>query len=156
MGASYLLLEPKLTSQCETALKQMLQQPHEPVRRLAQWQLFRLRISIDRSDVSNNEIKRWESLLHELPSSWRAGPYYVLGKGHWQRNEFDLAAAAFLRLPLAQPSEHPITGRACLDAALALKRSGLRAESEQLLREVTDRFRHTPSGLVAKRLLESQ
>ncbi len=154
MGASVLLLDSRSTASCVSVLQNLSRQPNEHLRVLAQWQLRRHRVYTDASEISDNEIKRWLDRVTEADPPLRAGAYYVLAQGHLHRQEFDLAAATFLRVPFGYASEHPVTSQSMFDAAIALKRTGQVAQSARLLEELIAKYPHTAAAAIAKQRAE--
>ena len=91
-----------------------------------------------------------------MPEDLRGGPYYVLGRAHFQRREYGPAAAALLWLPFVYYEDHHLAARACLEAADALSKLGQSTEATTLYREVAHRFRETPFANQAATILESK
>ena len=154
LGASALLFDARTTASCEAILRELVRQPGERIRTLAQWQLWRLRVYSDQSEITDNELRHWTESISKLEPPLKPGAYYVLAQGHLQRQEFDLAAATFLRIAFGHPSEHPLTSQSLLDAALALRKTGQNSQSSQLLDELIAKHRHTNAAAAALRLIE--
>ena len=152
IGASFLVFEPKYAAEAERALQELVQQPDERLQTLAQWQQWRRQIGAD--ETSENELKRWEDRIAKLPPEMRAGPYFVLAQGFASRFEFDLAAATYLRLPLGDATDHPVTIEAFLEAAHALQRCGMKAEAARLYREIVTQYGDSPLAQEAQSSLE--
>lgn len=148
LAASWLCFEPKYDAECEQVWPSLVRLPDERLRTLAQWQSYRRRAAIE--GIEDTEIARWESRVSKLEPPMRAGPYFMLGLAFERRHEFDLAAAAFLRLPFAHPTDHPVTAEALLNASHCLEKTGLSAEAESLRQELITKFRHTPSATKAE------
>lgn len=152
MGASFLVFEPKYADEADRALQELVKQPDERLRTLAQWQQWRRQTGAD--ETSENEIKRREERIAKLPPEMRAGPYFVLAQGFASRFEFDLAAAAYLRLPFGDSTDHPVTIEAFLEAAHALQRCGMKTEAARLYREIVAEYGDSPLAQEAQSSLE--
>lgn len=152
VGSSLLLFDPEHAESAREVLKKLQRAPHERIRELAWWQKWRL--SIHAKDVSDFDMERWEERVTDIAPAMRAGPYFIVGQGHLVRQDFDLAAAAFLQLPLVYQSDHPLTAEACFEAGQSLARIGQTAEAARLYREVTDRFSWTTAARSAAEALE--
>ncbi len=151
VGASLLMFDPEYAESARDTMKELRRAPGEQIREFAWWQQWRL--SIHSKEVSDFDIERWEDRIVGIAPVMRAGPYFVLGQGYLVRQDFDLAAAAFLQLPLVYQSDHPITGQACFEAGQSLARIGQTEEAARLYREVIDRFHWTPAARSAESLL---
>ncbi len=154
LGASWLCLEPKYEGECEQLWPTLIRHPDERLRTLAQWQSYRRRLTVE--GIGDNELQRWETRIRKLDAPLRAGPYFLLGQAFVARHEFDLAAAAFLRLPLAHATDHPLTAEALLNAARCIDKTGMRPEAVTLFKEVTTKFGHTSFAAEAETALKSR
>lgn len=154
IGGSWLCFEPKYDGECEQLWPTLIRNPDERLRTLAQWQSYRRRLAVE--GIGDIELQRWETRIPKLDAPLRAGPYFLLGQAFVARHEFDLAAGAFLRLPLAHPTDHALTAEALLNAARCLNKSGLRSEAETLFKEVTTKFAHTTVAREAEMSLRSR
>ncbi len=85
-----------------------------------------------------------------MPAQVRAGPYFVLGRMHQHRSDYERALAAFLWLPTVYSENESLTSRACLEAAVSLERQGRVQNAITLLTEITQR--HAWSEPPAKRV----
>lgn len=154
IAASWLCFEPKYDAECEQLWPSLVRNPDERLRTLAQWQSYRRRLAVD--GVGDLELQRWEQRVAKLEAPQRAGPYYLIGQALSARHEFDLAAGAFLRLPFAHPSDHPLTAEALLNASKCLDKAGMRTEATALLNELMTKFAQTPFAAEADRLLKQR
>lgn len=152
VGASLLMFDPEYAESARDTMKELRRAPGEQIREFAWWQQWRL--SINAKEVSDFDIERWEDRIVGIAPAMRAGPYFVLGQGYQVRQDFDLAAAAFLQLPLVYQSDHPITAQACFKAGQSLARIGQTEEAARLYREVIDRFHWTPAARLAETSLK--
>lgn len=154
IGASWLCFEPKYEAECEQLWQSLVRNPDERLRSLAQWQSYRRRLAVE--GIGDLELQRWEQRVSKLDAPQRAGPYFLIGQAFAARHEFDLAAGAFLRLPLAHPNDHPITSEALLNASRCLDKAGMRTAADALLKELVTKFAHTPFAAEADRLLKQR
>ncbi|MDA1162714.1 MAG: tetratricopeptide repeat protein [Planctomycetota bacterium] len=138
LGASLLFFDAGHSVVCQETLTELARTPGERIRQLAGWQRRRLRIRS--RDVTEFDLGRWESQIEDMEPALRAGPYFVLGQGYLIRQDFDLAAATFLKVPLVHDSEHPVSAQCLLDAGRALNRIGMREEAARLYNEIIDRY----------------
>ena len=153
LGASILLADREYGRKAGFELESLQTCTEINVRLLARTQLWRSKLR--EGNLSKNDLVRWETHIESLPETLRGGPYYLLGQGHLGRREKDLAAAAFLWLPLVYDHDHVLAAQACLKAAHVLFDMGRRTEAMTLYREITVRFADTPSGTIAADFLES-
>jgi len=152
IGASLLMFDPEYAETARNTMKELRRAPGEQIREFAWWQQWRL--SIHSKEVSDFDIERWEDRIAGIAPSMRAGPYFLLGQGYLVRQDFDLAAAAFLQLPLVYQSDHPITAQACFEAGRSLARIGQTEEATRLYQEVVDRFHWTQAARSAETSLK--
>lgn len=148
IGASLLLGEAGIGDTAEQELKALQRSTDERIRQLAQAQTWRLKLRA--LDVNELELKRWDDRIRELPARLRGGPSYLLGRGWAMCREHDRAATAFLWLTLMDDHDPRLSARAGIEAAEALKRMGLAAQADRLLREIATRFPDTEFGEAAQ------
>lgn len=153
MAASVLLRDRRFSDRAHRILDKLAVVADERVRVLARAQLWRRRLLAN--DLSAGEVFRWQKRTEAMPEELRGGPYYVVGRGYWQRRDYERAAAAFLWLPLIYADDHHLAARACLEAGDALSHLGQRDEAATLYLEVAQRFRQTPFAQEAFGILNS-
>ena len=151
LGASLLMFDQEHYLKARATIRELNRAPEERVRRLAWWQQWRLKISA--SNVSEFDVADWESRVTQSEPNMRSGSYFIVGQGLLLRQEFDLAAAAFLQIPLVYPTDHPVTSDALFEAGQALTRIGLRVEAARLLQEVVRDYPRTEAAGRGQRLL---
>lgn len=149
IGASLLLDDNQLDESAQLELTALQRSNDERVRQLAQAQLWRLKLR--NLDVSDLELQRWDDRIQQIPSSLRAGPSYLLGRGWKMRREHDRAATALLWLPLMDDAEHRLAARAGYEAAESLRRLGQTADARRVLQEIATRFPDTEFGDAASK-----
>jgi tetratricopeptide (TPR) repeat protein len=86
--------------------------------------------------ADEEQVKAWNETIERMPESLRAGPYYVLGQARAQRQAWEQAALAWLRIPILYPEDRPLAARALLDAGHALERLGQADQAARLYGEL--------------------
>jgi len=138
IGASLLFDDPQSSAAARTTLRTLSTSTDRRIQVLAQFQAWRADVAANA--VNELQLVRWQNRVDELPSALRAGPSYLLGRAYAGRHDFELAAAAYLWLPLVDDHDYRLTARATLEAGIALKRIGQQFESQSLFREITRRL----------------
>ena len=152
LGASLLLLDSGHSEAALKVLTELARTPGARIRQLASWQRRRLRIRS--RDVTDFDLGRWQSQIEKLEPSLRAGPLFILGQGYLVRQDFDMAAATLLKVPLVHDSEHWVSAQSLLDAGRALARIGMRGEAAKLYSEVLDRYSYSAVAVEAQEELD--
>jgi TolA-binding protein len=148
IGASILLNVPTEEKDAEQILRDLSRSIDDNVRMLATWQMRRSRIRLN--EIGGSDITSWESRIPRLKPTLRSGPYFLLGQAHLLRKQYELAAGVFLKLPIVYDSNHPITARACLEAARALQTIGQRQQAIWVYQEVVDRYGLSRQSIAAR------
>lgn len=149
IAASWLLTVPDGAVEAEQTLKGLARESDVRIQRLAQMQLWRLKLK--REDrVDPEEISRWEQFVEGLPIELRGGAYFVIGQAWKQRQEHERAARLYLWLPLVFDSDRWLSSRACFEAAESLNETGDRTQASQLYSEVVFRYGDTSWGKKAE------
>jgi tetratricopeptide (TPR) repeat protein len=138
LAASWLFFDSGHSETSFAVLNELARTPGERTRQLASWQ--RRRMQVRSQDVTDSSLAHWDSTLMNLEPGLRSGPYFVLGRGYLVRQDFEIAAATFLKVPLIHDSEHPLSAECLLEAGRALTRIGLRGEATKLYSEILDRY----------------
>lgn len=138
MGASLLLFDSGHSEAAMDVLNELARTPGEGISQLASWQRRRLRIRS--RDVSEFDIEHWDSQIEKLKPSLRPGPYFILGQAYQVRQDYEMAAATFLKVPLIHDSENPVSALSLLSAGRALARIGLQKDAAQLYSEILSRY----------------
>ena len=138
LGASLLLYDPEYGHRSRDTIRELNRLPDDRIRLLSSWQERRLQIT--NRKVSDFDVSRWASEIDQLEPPLRAGPIFLLGQARLIRQEYDLAAAEFLKLPIVYSSDHPLIARASFEAGRALLRNGLRVEAARLFQETAVRY----------------
>ena len=138
MAASWLFFDPGYSEKSLTVFNELARSPGDRIKQLASWQ--RIRFQIRAGDVTDFNLERWDTNISKLDPALRPGPLFLLGRGHVVRQDFEIAAATFLKVPLVYDSEHPLSAESMVEAGRALTRIGLRKDAAKLYSEVLDRY----------------
>ena len=149
LGASHLLAGSDRATAIEK-LKELTKNPDRRIAILAAAQVWRTQVA--RAD--EDALGRWEQVIRRLPSSLRAGPYYVLGKGYALRRQPEQAALKLLWVPLVYNEDPMLAAQACLEAADALTAKGQTSGAQALYREVIVKYGFTPASGTARLQLQ--
>lgn len=153
LAASWLFFDAGHGEVSLSVLNELARTPGERLRQLAVWQ--RKRLAIRSQDVTDFDLERWSSTLERLEPGLRAGPCYLLGRGYLVRQDFEMAAATFLKVPLVHDSDHPISSECLLEAGRALTRIGMRGEAAQLYSEILERYSESAVSGTAREELDA-
>ena len=151
MAASWLFFDPDYSEKSLAVFNELARSPGDRIKQLASWQ--RLRFQIRAGDVTDFNLERWDTNLSKLEPALRAGPVFLLGRGYVVRQDFEIAAATFLKVPLVYDSEHPLCAESMVEAARALTRIGLRNDAAKLYSEVLDRYDYAAVSEAARQEL---
>jgi tetratricopeptide (TPR) repeat protein len=148
MGASHLLP----TSQRSAALARLQRLSTNADRRIAQLayaQTWRAAVNVD-----DTQLDAWDRSIRQMPEPLRAGPYYALGRSAAQRQQWERAATALMRIPILFPQHRALAAAALLDAGYALERLKQPAEAARLYRELVAAYPECRAAAEAKGRLE--
>ncbi len=151
IGASWLLHDSG-SRDAQFVLHELAKEPHPFVQRLAQAQLWRQRLA--ERDLSAAEIQRWEHLVDGWSPVIRPGPYFLIGNAFALREEWLLAAANWLWLPLHYQERRDLAAEAQLRSARGLERSGDTASAQRLAFELTVRYVEQPQAATAREIVD--
>ncbi len=154
LGTSLLLEDSQLGESAQQELAALQRSGDDRVRQLAQAQSWRLKLRT--LDVSDLELQRWDDRIQQMPTSLRAGPSYLLGRGWTLRREHDRAATALLWLPLMDDTDPRLAARAGYEAAESLRRLGQAADARRVMQEIATRFPDTEFGEAASKAASSK
>ncbi len=144
LGASHLLTDLDHSAAALAAVKALARDENAEIQRLAQIQLWRAAVLTE--DVSRENLLRWERSFDDAGRELGGGPRYILGLGWHQRRDDFSAAAAWLWLSYVSDDDRWLAAQAAENAGRALDRAGLKAESQAIFREVSQRYPETPAG----------
>lgn len=148
MAASWLFFDPDYSEKSLAVFNELARSPGDRIKQLASWQ--RLRFQIRAGDVTDFNLERWDTNLSKLEPALRPGPVFLLGRGYVVRQDFEIAAATFLKVPLVYDSEHPVSAECMVEAGRALTRIGLRNDAAKLYSEVLDRYAYAAVSEAAR------
>lgn len=149
MGASH-LLPTGAGPGALVRLKQLTAADDPGVARLALAQTWRtITVTADAE-----QLKSWNRLIGQMPEPLRAGPYYVLGLGWAQHQQYEQAALAWMRLPILYPQHRLLAMRSLQDAGQALERLGRTQQAATLYAELVRTYPNTRSAAEVRNRLE--
>lgn len=122
----------------EAALQALAADADPIVQRLAQMQLWRVRLATNA--VTPNELRRWESAATHLPPGLRLGAHVLMGQAAMQQQGALKAAAEWLWVPLLHADHRGLAAWCQLQAAEAMSAAGDATAAEALAREGQQRF----------------
>ena len=152
LAASWLFFDPGHSETAFAVLNELARTPPERIRQLASWQ--RRRLQIRSGDVTDFNLQRWDDAVDNLEPALRPGPTFLLSRGYVVRQDFEFAAATFLKVPLIHDSEHPISAESLLLAGQALTKIGLRKDAAKLYAEILDRYVYAAVSSEARTALD--
>jgi len=152
IGASLLYDDAEWGKEARSALKPLSSSADSRVRSLAQMQAWREEAL--RGSPGVRQTAQWQRRVDELPEELRAGPSFLLGRAYAALRDYEMAAAAYLWLPLVDDHDFRLAARACLDAGRALEAIGQTIEAHTLFLEVSERFADTPFAAEARAWME--
>lgn len=128
--------------EAETTLHGLATEADHRVQRLAQMQLWRVRLTT--GTVTANELRRWESAAEELPTGLRCGAHVLIGRGAMQQQDVLKAAAEWLWIPLRHAEHRGLAAWCQIRSAEALHAAGDSAAARLLAYEGQQRFGDSP------------
>jgi tetratricopeptide (TPR) repeat protein len=149
LGASH-LLPTSAGPNALARLKQLTATNDPRVAQLALAQTWRT-VTVN-ADVE--QLKTWSRLVDQMQEPLRAGPYYVLGLGFAQHQQYEQAALAWMRLPLLYPQHRQLAMRSLQDAGQALERLGRPRQAATLYAELLQTYPNTREATDARDRLE--
>jgi len=149
LGASQ-LMSTALRPAALARLRQLTADPDRRIAQLARAQTWRAAVVT----ADGEELAGWQTAVEEMPQPLRAGPYYVLGLAWAQRQDWEQAALAFLRVPILYPQHRSIAARSLIDAGQSLERTGGTGQAARLYRELIETYPETRSATEARNRLE--
>lgn len=145
-----LFREGQRSPAAEAELQKLASDANVRVQRMAQMQLWRLRLATQ--SVSSDELRRWESDADDLPFPMRAGAHVLIGQAAWQQKDAFKAAAEWMWLPLHHPELTGLAAWSQWRAAEALQSAGETTSATRLSREIPQRFPGTKAAMRATAL----
>lgn len=149
LGASHLLAGPDRALALDR-LSRLAAASDPQVALLAQAQIWRTQTAT----VDAAQLALWPQAIQRMPEAARAGPYFVFGQALAQKNQWEQASLALLRVPILFPENRNLAARALLDAGRCLTEQGSPAEAAGVYREVLQKYGQTRSAAEAQMRLE--
>ena len=149
LGASHLITTSARPAALNR-LKQLALGMDGRIARLAQAQTWRAAVVT----ADARQLARWEAAIEAMPEPLRAGPYYVLGLGWAQRQAWEQAALALLRVPILYPQHRTVAARSLLDAGRSLEKLDRPHQAAGLYRELMKDYPNSRSATEARARLE--
>ncbi len=133
LGASH-LLGSSARSTALQRLKQLAAGPDRRVAQLANAQTWRAALVT----ADDRQIDAWSQAVEQMPERLAAGPCFVLGRARMQRQQWEQAALALLRVAILYPEHRALAAQSLLDAGRSLEKLGRTEEAVRLYRELID------------------
>jgi len=150
LGASHLMATAS-RPQALARLRRLAADPSDPrIEALAAAQTWRAAVV----SADEERLADWRRAIDGMPQSLRAGPYFVLGLGWAQRQNWEQAALAFMRIPVLYPEQRSLAARSLLEAGRSLEKLQRPAQAAGLYRELIDTHPESRSAADARRRLE--
>jgi len=151
LGASY-LLSGAMRPQAVARLEQLVLGRDRRVAQLAMAQLWRVRLVT----ATTAEVADWEKAVEQIPRNLRAGPYFVLGSAWAQKQQWQQAALAWMRIPILYSDHRRLAARALLRAADALERLDRPEKATPLLARLVQQYADLPEAAEAQDRLRAR
>ena len=148
LGASHLLPTAK-RPEALAKLRRLATNPDKRIALLALAQGWRAAVN-----PGDDQLEGWERAIGQMPEPLRAGPYFALGRGHLQRQRWEDAALALMRVPILYPQHRELAARALLESARALERLARPKEAARLYREVLNSYAGASPAVEARSRLK--
>lgn len=150
LGASHLLTGP-VRGEAVSRLQQLVLGGDRRVAQLAMAQLWRVQLVT----AGEAQVLGWQKSIEQMPSGLRAGPYFVLGTAWAQKQQWERASLAWMRIPVLYADHRRLAARAILGAAAALERLERPDQAARLYGELVQQYDETPEVGEAKKRLDS-
>jgi len=131
LGLSYLLQ----TGDRQDNLSRLRQLAAGPDRRIAQLAMAQTwRASIPTATVP--QLDAWNQAVEKMPEGLAAGPYFVVGTAWIQKQQWEKAALALMRLPILYPQQRALAAQALVGAARCMEKLNRKSEALRLYYEL--------------------
>ena len=148
LGASHLLP----TAERPAALARLQRLATNPDKRIALLALAQTWRAA--ANPSDDQLEGWQRGVEQMPEPLRAGPYYALGRGYLQRQRWEDAALALMRIPIVYAQHRHLAARSLLEAARSLERLDRPKQAARLYRELLKSYPEAPSAAEARSRIE--
>lgn len=151
LGASWLLTGPQRSEAVAVLDALAADKAQDPrIRSLAQIQLWRTKLITAKLE----DAQRWHATLEQMPAEIRASGYFVVAEALTRWNQPDVAALAYLRIPLVHNEQRLMVADALVAAGNLHEQLGRGEQAAGLYREVLNGYSRTPAAEVARAKLE--
>jgi tetratricopeptide (TPR) repeat protein len=150
VGASW-LLSTRDRARATSVLRQLIGESEPRLAFLAEAQLWRTQVVT----ATPEDTERWCERIERMPTSIRAGPYYLLGRLAARHDRHEEAALAFLRIVILYPEQRELASRALLAAAGALEQMKQNDEAVRLYEELLGAYPESDGADEARRRWEA-
>ncbi len=150
LGASHLLSGPA-RAEAVARLQQLVLGSDRRVAQLAMAQLWRVQFVT----ADQGKLLGWEEVVRRMPRGLRAGPYFVLGAAWAQKQQWERAALAWMRVPILHADHRRLAAQALLRAAGALEQLDRPDQAARLYRELVQQYDQMPEAAEATRRLQT-
>ncbi len=131
LGLSYLLQ----TSDRQNTLLQLRQLSAGSDRRVALLAMAQTwRASIPTAKIP--QLDAWNRAVEQMPETLAAGPYFVLGAAWIQKQQWEKAALALMRLPILYPQQRALAAQALVGAGRCMEKLNRKGEALRLYYEL--------------------
>lgn len=147
LGASHLLTgDARSHAAAAEKLGQLTTASDRRVALLARAQTWRTATA----GAQQQPLDAWSNTIGRMPEALTAGPYFVLGRAHMQREQWEQAALALMRVPILHAGHRRLGAQCLADAGRSLQRLGRTAEALRLYRELIADYPNTPPAAEAR------
>jgi tetratricopeptide (TPR) repeat protein len=136
LGASHLLLTGDSHDAAMSYLAGLMAAKDPRIVQLVKAQMWRPMVA----QAGERELAAWQAAIERMPESLRAGPYYVLGRGWFQRQDWEQAALAFMRIPILYPEHRMTAARSLMDAGWSLEKLDRTSQAARVYRELIQEY----------------
>ncbi len=152
LGASHLLgSTAALRAMALAKLRRLTTVSDQRIAKLALAQTWRTAtVNVDKA-----QLDTWAGLIEKMPEALAAGPYFVLGRARAQRQQWEPAALAWMRVAILYPQQRTLAARSLADAGRALQQLGRTEQALRLYREVIVNYPQTSAAAEARSRLEA-
>lgn len=150
LGASH-LLSGSMRSDALLKLSSLKFDSDQRIASLARAQSWRTELVT--STAAN--VEQWNLQVRSMPETSQAGPYYMLGQAYNRLNQPELAALAYLRVPILFEKQPALARRSLIEAGRQFEKIGQPREAAGLYREAIERFPRVGATAEAQQLLDA-
>ena len=131
LGLSY-LLQTSVRQDVLSRLRQLAAGPDRRVAQLAMAQTWRASVATAKIP----QLDAWNQAVEQMPERLAAGPYFVLGTAWIQKQQWEKAALALMRLPILYPQQRALAAQALVGAARCMEKLNRKSEALRLYYEL--------------------